>query len=194
MMATHMHYHNETYDFVQRALAVGEAEAVGIGMLAGTYESRVGTVRDRLPRSHPWSGPVEAALRGLKAEDTLGRFRMLQTPWNTHMQTAPAEWAAGLKEVALSGTPAEALKAAQPLERLPGAGEFQLTQLVHLLHPSWFAITNRESAWFWERLGFSVGGLANLENISSRYRDLVEEHEINFSILEELFSVDPSGS
>lgn len=185
----HDHDRDATYDIVQRALAVGDPAAVDVAMLAGTYQTRVGTIRRRLDEIRSaWTGPVLAAVQHLGDDDTVGRFRMLQTPWNAHMQGTAQEWADGLREVALSRSTEDALRRAEPLEQLPGAGDFLLPQLMHLLHPGWFAVTNRASNRFWSQMGYEIGGLARLEAISKRYRDVLKENDLDFRIIDDLFS------
>jgi hypothetical protein len=192
----------KTYEFVQAAFRIGHEDAVDAGMLAGSYFGRgpdagcrVARVRERLSTygAQPWLPGLVAIFQGMKDEDRIGRFRALHTPWSAGQITVRASWVPRLRDLAQAKTTQQALQVALDMEaNLDGHGGthgFLLGQIMHLLHPTWFAVVNGGNAAFWRRLGYDVGGVANLELISVDYREALLGNEVDFNVIDDFIAV-----
>lgn len=188
-----MHDRPATYSFFQHAVRTGDDVALEVAMLAATFIDpagvNVGTVRAATNGcSGPWVPTLLSTIAHLQDSDTIGRFRQLQNAWNTWMRADRKAWAAGLQQVANASSVQAAFTNARALQALQGAGIYQLGQILHLLHPSWFCIVNRRSRQFWTALGYQIGGVDNLESISADYRDTLIRLGLDFNVIDELFS------
>ena len=185
-----MHRRKLTYRFVRAAMRVGKFDAFEVGLYAGAYAMPVHGVRAKLAphQTTTWGAKLSTLLARADDNDTVGRFEILFSPigW---MRKNKTEWARETARLARAKEVATAVEIALQMEKsLSGAGLTELGQIMHLLHPTWFAIVNQYSATFWEGMGYKVGGVAALEAISTDYRATLMKHGQDFNIIDELFS------
>ena len=192
-----------TYEFVRAAFKVGHADAVGIGMTAGSYWDgpsqgkggvTVGRLRERLrdANHYPWCAALLDILTPFDDDYRLGRFRALHTPWSAGQLLPKQGWVEGLAKLACSDSPEAAVGVARDMQkRLDGHGGeegYLLGQIMHLVHPRWFAVVNKGTADFWNQLGYDDGGVKNLESISRDFRR-DDEGGTDFDAIDQLVAI-----
>lgn len=185
-----MHRRKLTYRFVRAAMRVGKFEAFEIGLYAGAYAMPVHGVRARLAphQTTKWGAKLSGLLAHADDNDTVGRFEILFSPISW-MRKNKSEWAREAARLARAKEVDEAVEIALEMEKnLSGAGTTELGQIMHLLHPTWFAIVNKYSESFWTTMKYEVGGVAALEEISAAYRKTLMKFGQDFNIIDELFS------
>lgn len=192
----------KTYEFVQAAFRIGDEEAVDVGMLAGSFFGkgpgagcRVARVRERINKYQlqPWAPALLAILDGVDDQERVGRFRALHTPWSAKQLKPRVGWVSALQALAQATKKKDAVSIALTMEKNlsghKGKKGFLLGQFMHLLHPTWFAVVNGGNEAFWKKLGYAVGGVANLERVSADYREQLRGDEEDFNAIDDFIAV-----